>query len=51
MLVTLHHPGHARAVGDWCALLAGGRIQEVAPTARFFDGPRGEATRRFKPNG
>jgi atypical dual specificity phosphatase len=51
VLMTSHHQGHARAVGDWCALLAGGRIQEVAPAERFFSQPRSEATRRFLETG
>lgn len=51
VLVTLHHQGHARAVGDWCALLAGGRIQEVAPTERFFTAPGSPVTRSFVETG
>lgn len=51
VLVTLHHQGHARAVGDWCALLAGGRIQEEAPTERFFRAPRSPVTRSFVETG
>ncbi|WP_224240101.1 phosphatase domain-containing putative toxin [Hyalangium gracile] len=51
VLVALHHQGHARAVGQWCALLAGGRIQEVAPTHDFFSAPRSRAARSFVDTG
>jgi atypical dual specificity phosphatase len=43
VLFVTHHLAQARSVSGQVTLLAGGRIIETAPTARFFDAP-GSAT-------
>ncbi len=47
VLVVTHHQRYARLLGGDVALLAGGRIQEIAPADRFFDAPETEAARVF----
>ncbi len=47
VLFVTHHQGHARAVADRVALLAGGRIQEEAVTRVFFEAPTAAVTRHF----
>lgn len=51
VLFVTHHQGHARAVADRLALLAGGRVQEEAAAADFFERPRSEVTRHFLATG
>lgn len=46
MLVT-HNQRYALAAGGSTLLLAGGRIQERAPTRRFFTSPHSELGRQF----
>lgn len=46
MLVT-HNQRYALAAGGTTLLLAGGRIQERAPTRRFFTSPQSELGRQF----
>lgn len=47
LIVATHHQGHARLLGGRTALLAGGRIQEIAETADFFAAPQTRAGREF----
>jgi atypical dual specificity phosphatase len=47
LVMTTHHQGHARELGGTLALLAGGRVVEVAPTASFLDRPQTEAGRAW----
>lgn len=51
VLFVTHHQGHARAVADHCALMAGGRVLEAAPAAEFFARPRSDLTRHFLETG
>lgn len=51
LLVVLHNQVHARALGGTVALLAGGVIQESAPSAEFFAAPRSSAGRAFVTTG
>lgn len=51
LIVTTHHQGHARRLGGRVALLAGGRIQEIQPSAAFFDTPSTQAGREFVRSG
>lgn len=51
VLFVTHHQLHARAVADTVALLAGGRVQEVAPAATFFTAPASPVTRHFLESG
>jgi len=51
VLFVTHHQLHARAVADRVALLAGGRVQEEAETAEFFERPRSSVTRHFLESG
>lgn len=47
VLFVTHHQRHAQRAADTCVLLAGGCIQEHAPTRVFFSSPAQETTRRF----
>ncbi len=47
MLVVLHNLAHARRLGGQVALLAGGVVQESAPSEAFFATPQTEAGRCF----
>lgn len=47
VLFVTHHQKLARFAEGTTALLAGGRIQEQAPTRTFFGAPRSEHGRRF----
>jgi len=47
VLLVTHHQRFAAAAGGRTVLLAGGRIQEAAPTAEFFSRPRTEIARHF----
>jgi atypical dual specificity phosphatase len=51
MLVVLHNQQQARRLGGQAALLAGGCIQETAPSGRFFSSPATSAAREFVRNG
>lgn len=51
VLFATHHQLHAKAVGDRCALLAGGRVQEVASLQDFFQSPSSPVTRHFLETG
>jgi atypical dual specificity phosphatase len=51
MLVVLHNQQQARALGGHTALLAGGVIQEFAPSEKFFDSPESPAAAEFVRNG
>jgi len=51
VLFVTHHQRHARAAADVCVLLAGGRVQECAPSSEFFDHPRSHVTRQFLDSG
>jgi atypical dual specificity phosphatase len=50
MFVT-HNQRLARAAGGTTVLLAGGRVQEAAPTGEFFSKPRTELGRQFVRSG
>lgn len=47
VLLVTHNQRHARAAGGVVALLAGGRVQEVAPAEAFFGAPRTAAAQQF----
>lgn len=47
VLLVTHNQQHARATGGMIALLAGGRVQEVAPAEAFFGAPRTAAAQQF----
>lgn len=47
IIVALHNLGHARQLDGNTVLLAGGTIQETAPTGAFLAAPRTEAGRSF----
>ena len=51
ILVVSHHQQRVRQYADHVALLAGGRIQEFAATADFFERPQQAATRDFLRHG
>lgn len=51
VLFVTHHQLHARESGDVTLLLAGGRVQECAPTADFFTAPRSPVTRHYLETG
>jgi atypical dual specificity phosphatase len=51
LLVVLHNQEQARRLGGCTALLAGGLVQEMQPTADFFSAPRTAAARAFVRNG
>jgi len=40
VVVTTHHRGHARILGEQIALIAGGAVQERGETRAFLDAPR-----------
>jgi polar amino acid transport system ATP-binding protein len=46
-IIVTHEMGFARNACETCALLAGGRILEHAPSSEFFSHPRHEQTQRF----
>lgn len=50
VLFVTHHQGHAKG-GDACVLLAGGRVQECAPTGDFFARPKSAVTRHYLETG
>ncbi len=50
MLVVTHEMGFAREVADRIVFMDEGRIVEEAESARFFDDPRSERTRKFLDN-
>lgn len=47
VILVTHHQGHARQISDRCALLAGGRIIEVADAEVFFTSPAHALTRNY----
>lgn len=47
VLLVLHNQAQARRVGHMIALLAGGHIQEIAPTEEFFTSPKSQAVQQF----
>ena len=47
VLLVTHHQRFAVAAGGTTVLIAGGRIQETAPTGEFFACPRTEIARQF----
>lgn len=47
MLVVLHNLVHARRLGGQVVLLAGGVVQEAAPSEAFFAAPQSEAGQCF----
>ncbi|MDP1829335.1 MAG: ATP-binding cassette domain-containing protein [Archangium sp.] len=51
VLFVTHHQLHAKASADVCLLLAGGRVQECAPSAEFFHHPRSHLTRHYLETG
>lgn len=51
IVVVLHNQRHARRLGGTTALLAGGKIHEVAPTETFFTGPTTPAGKDFVRSG
>ena len=51
VLVVTHNQRHARAIGGITALLAGGRVHEIAPTERFFSSPCSRAALAFVRSG
>lgn len=51
VLVVLHNQKQAKALGGETALLAGGWIQEVAPTAVFFSDPQTQLAQDFVRSG
>ena len=51
LLVVLHNQNHARQLGGYGLLLAGGYIQEHQPLPQLFDEPKTVAGRDFARNG
>ena len=51
VLFVTHHQLHARSVADRCVLLAGGRVQECAPSAEFFQRPSSSVTKHYLETG
>ncbi len=51
VLLVTHDQRFARAAGGIAALLAGGRVQEVAPIEKLLDAPETEAGRSFASTG
>jgi tungstate transport system ATP-binding protein len=47
IILVTHNIFQARRLAQRAALLVGGRLVEVAPTAEFFDRPKSETTRAF----
>lgn len=47
VILVTHHQRHARQLADRCALLASGRMIEVADAAAFFDAPTHAITRNY----
>jgi atypical dual specificity phosphatase len=47
VLFVTHNQRHARAAGGVTALLAGGRVHEIAPTDEFFAAPLSRAAQQF----
>ena len=47
ILITLHNQAQARRLGGQTALLAGGNIQEVAPSDHFFNQPETPPAKQF----
>jgi atypical dual specificity phosphatase len=47
VLFVTHHLAQARSIASQVTLLAGGRIIETAPTARFFDAPASATTASY----
>lgn len=51
VLVVLHNQQHARRLGGWTALLAGGTVQAMQPTEEFFEAPASRAAKEYVRNG
>ena len=51
VLFVTHHQLHAKTVADTCLLLAGGRVQEQARAAEFFQRPRTAVLRHYLETG
>lgn len=47
LLMVTHNQRHGRQISDYTALLAGGKIQEHAPTDEFFASPQTDVARAF----
>lgn len=47
LVVATHNRQDCLAIGGWCALLAGGEVQELATTDRFFNEPGTAAGRQY----
>lgn len=51
VLVVVHNQMQARQLGGVVALLAGGWVQEVQPSKKFFTSPESDAAREYIRNG